>query len=238
MPALLTRSVAAAAVALTLVGVGALATPQKQPKDARPVVVHVGDSFLGSGFEQALRPKFDALGVKYVTDSRTSAYTTTLNRLVKLDSLLTVHQPKLVILTVGANELSMPVPELHAHAVKGLAKLASTSAPCIWTLTPRWGRPDTGILAIIKRDAGPCRVYDPSAIEKDIPRGPDKIHPSNPKGGKVWADHFWAWMMAGKAESAMPWDGWPTTASSGSTRPAASASAPSSSSSARASTPP
>jgi lysophospholipase L1-like esterase len=168
-----------------------------------PVVLHVGDSFVASGFAQALKPKFQALGAKYVSNSQTSAYTTTLIRQVKLDSLITVNRPSLVILTIGANEMRMPLPEQHTHAVKNLTKLASATT-CIWALPPRWDDKETGILAIMKREAGPCRVHDPSAIEKSIPRGSDKIHPTA-KGGQVWADAFWAWLMEGKQDGEVPW---------------------------------
>lgn len=178
----------------------ALGDTKEPPK---PVILHVGDSFVASGFAQALKPKFQALGAKYVSNSQTSAYTTTLIRQVKLDSLITVNRPSLVILTIGANEMRMPLPEQHAHAVKNLTKLAATTS-CVWALPPRWDDAETGILAIMKREAGPCRVFDPTAIEKTLPRGPDKIHPSA-KGGQMWADAFFQFLMEGKGEGEVPW---------------------------------
>ncbi|MCC6646368.1 MAG: SGNH/GDSL hydrolase family protein [Polyangiaceae bacterium] len=174
------------------------------PRDTRPLVLHVGDSFVGAGFAPALKSRFDKIGVAYKSTAFTAAYTTTLIRQVKLDSLITTLKPRLVIVTIGANELAMPVPEQHAHAVKNITKLIS-QVPCVWALPPRWNDKEAGILAIMKREAGPCRVHDPAAIERDIPRGPDKIHPSD-KGGAMWADHFFKWLMAGKAEGQMPWD--------------------------------
>ena len=173
-------------------------------KDSRPLVLHVGDSFVGAGFAPALKVKFEKLGVAYKSTAFTAAYTTTLIRQVKLDSLITTLKPKLVIVTIGANEMAMPVPEQHAHAVKNITKLVS-QVPCVWALPPRWNDKETGILSIMKREAAPCRLHDPSPIEKDIPRGSDKIHPSD-KGGAMWADHFYAWLMQGKTEGQMPWD--------------------------------
>lgn len=198
----------AVCLGLPLVGIALLVASSpsvaRAEKDTRPVVIHVGDSFVASGFAQALKPKFAAIGVKYLSTSQTSAYSTTLIRQVKLDSLITVNKPALVIITIGANEMRMPVPEQHAHAVKNISKLASQTS-CVWAIPPRWDDKETGFLAVMKREAGPCKVHDPSAIEKDLPRGPDKVHPSA-KGGAMWADHFWAWMMAGKTEGQMPWD--------------------------------
>ncbi len=196
-PALL--CVAASALAMALSPRASLAA-----RDTRPLVLHVGDSFVGAGFAPALKPRFDKLGVAYKSTAFTAAYTTTLIRQVKLDSLITTLKPKLVIVTIGANEMAMPVPEQHAHAVKNITKLIS-QVPCVWALPPRWNDKETGILAIMKREAAPCRVHDPSSYERDIARGPDKIHPSE-KGGAMWAERFFTWLMKDKAEGQMPWD--------------------------------
>ena len=193
-----------APLVLAATALAAVPSARGDAKDPpKPVVMHVGDSFVASGFAQALKPKFQALGAKYVSAAQTSAYTTTLVRQIKLDSMITVNRPSLIILTIGANEMRMPLPEQHAHAVKNLTKLASATK-CIWALPPRWDDGETGILAIMKREAGPCRVHDPTAIEKTIPRGSDKVHPT-PKGGQIWADAFWTWMMEGKQEGEVPW---------------------------------
>jgi lysophospholipase L1-like esterase len=169
----------------------------------KPVVLHVGDSFVGSGFSQSLKPRFEALGAKYVSVAQTSAYTTTLPRQIKLETLIAQHKPALIIMTIGANEMRMPDPEEHAHAVVNLTKMISTTS-CIWALPPKWDEKEPGILGIMKREAGSCKVHDPASIAASIPRGPDKMHPS-PKGGQMWADHFWAWLMDGKAEGEKPW---------------------------------
>ena len=190
------------ALSLTLLAVTAPAAEKGPPPP--PVVLHVGDSFVASGFAQALKPKVQALGGKYVSVSQTSAYTTTLIRQIKLDSLMTVNHPAMVIVTIGANEMRMPLPEQHAHAVRNITKLVSATQ-CVWALPPRWDDGETGILAIMKREAGSCRVYDPTPIEKSIPRGPDKIHPS-PKGGQMWADAFWTFLMEGRGEGDSPWE--------------------------------
>lgn len=200
-------------LAVGLVAVGALAADKAADKGAdkggekkappKPVVLHVGDSFVASGFAQALRPRFEALGAKYVTQSVTSAYTTTLPRQVKLDSMMTVHKPVLAIVTIGANEMAMPIPEQHAHAVRNISKLIGTTS-CVWALPPRWTDKETGFRDVMKRESSPCRVHDPEAIAAQIERGPDKIHPT-PKGGAAWAEHFWGWLNEGVAAGEAPW---------------------------------
>jgi lysophospholipase L1-like esterase len=199
--------IAAALFALSAGLSVAMAPAAEKSKDAPkgPVtVIHVGDSFVASGFAQALKPKFAALGAKYIVNSQTSAYTTTLPRQVRLDSMLTVHKPVMVILTIGANEMAMPIPSQHAHAVKNLAKLAS-GTQCVFTIPPPWDDKETGILDILAKESAPCRVFDARPIASTIARGPDKMHPS-PKGGETWANAFWTFLMDGRPDGQAPWE--------------------------------
>ena len=200
--------------ALGLLAVPALADKAKEDKarEKKPVVLHVGDSFVGAGFSQALKPRFEELGAKYISIAQTSGYTTTLPRQISLEDKMKTLKPVLVILTIGANEMAMPVPEDHAHAAKNLTRLISQS-PCIWALPPRWTDKETGFRQIMKREAPPCKIHDPEEIASKIPRMADKIHPT-PKGGRMWADHFWAWLMEGKPEGSKPWEEAPPAASS------------------------
>ena len=185
---------------------------EKKKDDKGPIVLHVGDSFVGSGLGKSLKPRFEALGARYLSYAQTSAYTTTLPRQINLEDLMRGHRPVLVLLTIGANEMAMPVPEEHAHAARNLTRIISQSQ-CIWALPPRWTK-ETGFRQVMTREAPPCRVHDPEDIADKIERQIDKIHPTA-RGGKLWADHLWAWLMAGKPEGSKPWDD---------TRPAASAS--------------
>lgn len=177
--------------------------PTEKKKDAPPVVLHVGDSFVGAGLAKALKPRFEALGAKYISIAQTSAYTTTLPRQVGLEDLLRTHRPVMVLLTIGANEMAMPSPEDHAHAARNLTKMISQTA-CVWALPPRWTK-ETGFRQVMTREAPPCRVHDPEEIADKIERQADKIHPTD-RGGKMWADHLWASLMAGKPEGAKPWE--------------------------------
>lgn len=192
-------------VALTI-GLLAAAAPaaEKDSSPPKPVVLHVGDSFVDSGFSQALKPRFEALGARYVSQSVTSAYSTTLPRQVKLDQQMRTLKPVLTIVTIGANEMAMPVPDEHAHAVRNIAKLISTTS-CIWALPPRWTDKETGFRDVMKRESSPCRVHDPEEIAASIERRGDKIHPTI-KGGAMWAEHFWAFLMEGRTQGEAPWE--------------------------------
>jgi lysophospholipase L1-like esterase len=192
------------AAGLLSAGAPAADKDKKDRPPPKPVVIHVGDSFVGSGFAKALKPRFEAVGAKYISQSVTSAYTTTLPRQVKLDSMMTVHKPVLAIVTIGANEMAMPIPEQHAHAVRNISKLLSATT-CVWALPPRWNDKETGFRDVMKREAAPCKIHDPEEIAARIERGPDKIHPT-PKGGAMWAEHFWASLTEGKTQGELPWE--------------------------------
>jgi lysophospholipase L1-like esterase len=196
--------------ALGLLAVPALADKAREDKarddkKEKPVVLHIGDSFVGAGFAQSLKPRFEALGAKYVSIAQTSGYTTTLPRQVNLEDRMKTLKPVLVILTIGANEMAMPSPEDHAHAAKNLTRIISQAPSCIWALPPRWSDKETGFRQVMMREAPPCKIHDPEEIASKIPRMADKIHPTL-KGGQLWADHFWSWAMAGRPEGAKPWD--------------------------------
>jgi hypothetical protein len=162
--------------------------------DARrgTLVAHIGDSFAEAWFEQNLRGRFRGVGAKYWVKAETSAATTTWVYHPDFQ-LMMAARPALVIISLGANEFDMPTPEIHAGAVRSLAKKASVSGSCVWVAPPRWKK-DTGILDVIRRNCAPCLYFDTDSIVPDIERQSwDRIHP-NEKGGAKWAAAFWQWL--------------------------------------------
>jgi len=89
-------------------------------------VLHVGDSFVDASFQQNLRPRFRTAGTTYVSQGSTSTYTTTWAQDPQLDRWLSAR-PALVIVTLGANEVDIPVPEAHAKAIERLAHKIAAS---------------------------------------------------------------------------------------------------------------
>jgi lysophospholipase L1-like esterase len=154
--------------------------------------LHVGDSFVYAGLAQALRPRFEAHGLRYFTASKTSAFVGTLPAAIGLRSLLASYRPALVLITLGANDMTAFDPESRAGAVRALVA-AVGDVPCLWTLPPPWNDKGLAALRVIEREAGPCRTFDASPIAERIRRGPDGIHP-NAEGGALWAEAFWAWL--------------------------------------------
>jgi hypothetical protein len=159
-------------------------------------VLHVGDSFVHASLWQNLRPRFDATGTGYVVEATTATYTTTWASDPDLEKWL-ARRPSMVIVTLGANEVDMPVPAEHAHAVDQLVrKIAEASTSCVWITPPMWKR-DSGILQVIHDHSAPCLFFDSDAVMgglHDDERQRDRIHP-NERGGGRWAESFWGWLQ-------------------------------------------
>jgi hypothetical protein len=136
-----------------------------------------------------------ALGVRYEVKSEQSSYTTTWSG--KMERLVADMQPDLVLINIGANEVSNIDPPAHAPAIRRLVK-AIGGRPCVWISPPLW-RKDTGIIDVIRENSAPCRFFDSDLlVHEPIPRTSDKIHPSI-KGGAVWAAAFWDWLQEQRA---------------------------------------
>lgn len=168
--------------------------PAASPIEPRSVVLHVGDSFVDAGFSQNLRPKMKSVGALYEVRGAQATYTTTWH--AKLSRLVGDYHPDLVIITLGANEVTLTDPWARADAVTRLVKIVGDT-PCVWVTPPLW-RKDTGIIEVIKQRAKPCLVFDSDAIAGAIARQPDSIHPSS-AGGAKWAEAFWTWLLEHRA---------------------------------------
>ena len=158
-------------------------------------VLHVGDSFVHASLQQNLRPRFEATGAGYVVDATTATYTTTWANDPDLEKWL-ARRPSLVLVTLGANEVDMPVPTEHAHPVEQLVrKIAEASVSCVWITPPMWKK-DSGILQVIHDHSAPCLFFDSDAVLgglRDDERQRDHIHP-NERGGARWTEALWGWL--------------------------------------------
>ena len=164
------------------------------PIEPRSVVLHIGDSFLMAGFSQALRPKMKAVGALYEVRSEQASYTTSWH--MKLAKLVGDYHPDLVIINLGANEVTLTDPAARADAVERLIKIVG-NRPCVWVSPPLW-RKDTGIIEVFRKHTSPCRFFDSDAHAGPISRQPDGIHPDG-AGGATWADAFFRWLLAERA---------------------------------------
>jgi hypothetical protein len=178
--------------------------PQAVPKGTW--ALHVGDSFVHASLWQNLRPRFAKTGTEYVVEATTATYTTTWANDPDLEKWLD-RRPSLVLVTLGANEVDMPVPTEHAHAVEQLVrKIAAASTSCVWITPPMWKK-DSGILQVIHDHSSPCLFFDSDAVTgglQDEERQRDRIHP-NERGGARWAGAFWGWLEDHRDRSQAGW---------------------------------
>ncbi len=146
-------------------------------------VLVFGDSMVDAGFAQRLAKLVAEKGGTVVHDSWTSSTTSTWSKGERLDNLLVVHRPDVVIVALGANEVFLPSPEAVAPRVRHIVqKLAPR--PCVWVSPPLW-KGETGIVGVERANASPCGFYDSGLVK--VERAKDGIHPT-PKGGSDWAD--------------------------------------------------
>jgi hypothetical protein len=170
-------------------------SPLALPSREGTAVLHIGDSFAVAGFAQALRPRLTALGVRYEVRAEQSSFTTTWAG--KMAKVVADTQPDLVIINLGANEVSNTDPSTHASHVRRIVR-AIGDRPCVWVAPPLW-RKDTGITEVIRKNSAPCRFFDTDAlVTRPIPRQSDRIHP-NEAGGAIWAEAFWSWLSEQRA---------------------------------------
>jgi len=176
--------------------------PAAPPIPRSTAVLHIGDSMVESGLAQALRPRMRALGVRYEVRGEQSTFTQTWAG--RMDELVAATQPDLVIITLGGNEIGNTRPETSARFVKRIVN-ATKGRPCVWMTAPLW-REESGIYDVIQKNAAPCRFFETDRfLTAPIERRGDKIHPT-PKGGEVWADLFWGWLMNERTGATKPWE--------------------------------
>ena len=155
-------------------------------------VLVFGDSFTDAGFSQRIKQLVTERGGKVWSDGWTSATTKLWATKDRLDNLLAVAKPDVVIIVLGANEVFLSAPEKMGPYVKQIVgKIAGKS--CAWVSPPLW-KGENGIVSVTKTWSSPsCSFFDSGALKLD--KQADGIHPTL-KGGTQWADIFWATMVA------------------------------------------
>lgn len=167
------------------------------PSLAGKTVLHVGDSMVGAsgGLAKAMEARVTAAGARYVRDAKVSESIVSFDRSSRLTDLLAEHAPDVVIVTLGTNDATVPHPQAYAPNVRSIVKRLG-ARECYWMGPPLW-RPDTGIVAMLRENVGPCRFFDASKL--DIGRQGDGVHPTG-SGGAKWAAHFWTFFEAQRRE--------------------------------------
>jgi lysophospholipase L1-like esterase len=174
--------------------------PAALPLPKGTLVLQLGDSFAAAlGVE--LGKLLKAQGVRSALEYKTASYIPNWSYDGDVPKFVSTYHPDLVLITLGANEIEIPKPELRAGPIKHLVSELG-GRPCVWVAPPLW-KPDTGLLKVIKDNIAPCRYLDSNALVHDLPRGRDKIHPSA-EGREIWAKVVFDWLSTERAGTDKP----------------------------------
>jgi lysophospholipase L1-like esterase len=176
--------------------------PAPGPLPRGTTVLHIGDSMAGAlGIE--LNAQLARAGVRGVLSFKNASFIPTWAWSAKLPLLLASHEPDLVIVTLGANELRVRRPGTRAELIRKLVRRLE-GRPCVWITPPLWSA-DNGLLAVIQENAAPCRYLDTNLIYSDMPRIRDKIHPTM-AARREWARRVIDWLARErKVDGTLPW---------------------------------
>lgn len=111
-----------------------------------------------------------------------------------LPAALTSSRPGLVLISLGTNDMRAGDPEPRRADVRTLIeRIRGAGAEPAWIAPPTMPFADPGIRAMLAGElaAAGVRLYPSEQLQ--IPRGPDKIHPT-PAGFHQWADAIGAWI--------------------------------------------
>ncbi len=184
--------------------VDSASAPSSAPADlpAGTKVLQVGDSFAAAlGVELGKLLKHS--GLRTTLETKTPSYIGDWAFGPVLRKAISDYNPDLVLITLGANEVEIPVPAQRVGPIQRLVKSLG-GRPCVWILPPLW-KQDTGVMQVIKDNASPCQVLDSSTLVPALPRGPDKIHP-NSEGRVTWAAAVFEWLKhAREPQGPRPW---------------------------------
>jgi lysophospholipase L1-like esterase len=155
-------------------------------------VLEIGDSMVGyaSGLAKVLRARLTAEGIEFHSDAVTSASVASFDSSDKLDRLMKLFNPDLVILNLGTNSVSVPNPEILApHAASLVKKILPRR--CLWlgppSLHEKPPAKPSPLVQVLRDASSPCLFFDSSALL--LERQPDGIHPTE-RGAMVWEKAF------------------------------------------------
>lgn len=148
-------------------------------------ILHFGDSMvpLVGNF---LKPMVHARGHRYVVETAICSKTVSWAQDGRLPLLIAKHDPDLILISLGSNELfETHLDEVAAATQKIVTEVQGRS--CLWIGPPAWAK-DAGFIDTLKRNLGHCRYLDSIALK--LPRGEDGRHPTW-TGGYRWASAVW-----------------------------------------------
>lgn len=180
----------------------ASSAPTAAPLPVGTKVLQIGDSFADAlGIE--LGKMLKQSGLRTWLETKTPSYIGDWAFGPVLRKTIANYDPDLVLITLGANEVEIPVPAQRVGPIQRLVKSLG-DRPCVWVLPPLW-KQDTGVMQVIKDNAKPCQVLDSSLLVPSLPRGPDHVHPTR-EGRTIWATAVFDWLKQARDPAGpKPW---------------------------------
>ncbi len=155
-------------------------------------VLHLGDSHVSRGLREELSRSFKRAGAHYKTDmwvgSRSRSWVVT----GRLARSLRHHNPDIVIVTLGTNEMPFATPEHHRPWVEKIVSHIKDRA-CYWIGPPPLITDETGgFNEMLERSTKPCRYFD-SRLLGLKPKPGGHFHLSREQG-QCWGRLVWLWL--------------------------------------------
>lgn len=154
---------------------------------AGKVVLLVGDS-MAEGIAAYLQKKVEAAGGHFVNGQERSSTIVWWQGSGKFRELLNEHQPDIVFIALGSNEIFLQQPELRAPLIKEMVATIG-KRPAYWIGPPSW-KPDTGLVHVIDENFQSGHFYNSNDLK--VPRAPDGKHPTA-QGYQYWTELVWNW---------------------------------------------
>jgi lysophospholipase L1-like esterase len=150
-------------------------------------VLLAGDS-MAEGIGPYLQKKVEAAGGRFINGQERSSTIVWWQGSGKLRALLGQHQPDIVFIALGSNEIFLAQPELRAPLIKEMvAELGKR--PAFWVGPPSW-KPDTGLVHVIDENFQSGHFYNSNDLK--VPRAADGKHPTA-QGYQHWTELIWNW---------------------------------------------
>lgn len=167
-------------------------------------VLHVGDSFADA-LGRPLKRLLEERGLRAVLAAETASYIPGWSSYGKIERLLARHDPDLVLITLGANELEIGDPAQRVRNIRRIVSIVE-GRPCVWIAIPLWAGPKNGLMDIIRDNVEPCVFMDTNALIESMPRIRDGIHPTQ-AAREDWAGVVVRWLETRRRPTpARPWN--------------------------------
>ncbi|HEX8843995.1 MAG TPA: hypothetical protein VF791_05100 [Pyrinomonadaceae bacterium] len=154
---------------------------------AGKTILLTGDS-MSEGLGWEMKGKVEAAGGRLIVIPWYSSSTIGWQAEGRMKAYVEQHQPDIVFIALGSNEIFTTDLEARAKAVRAITSEIG-DRPAYWIGPPSW-KPDRGIVRVIQENFIPGRFYNSNDLR--VPRRKDGAHPTV-EGYATWVGLIWNW---------------------------------------------